>query len=51
VRKEMVIIRTSGYPKLDELALEALKKWKFSLLEGQDEVDQWGEITFKFLLD
>ena len=49
VRETMTIARTSGYPELDRLAVEALKKWKFSALPGGQ--DQWGEITFRFLLN
>ncbi|MBI2118761.1 MAG: TonB family protein [Elusimicrobia bacterium] len=50
VRKNMVIERTSGYPELDRLVLEALKNWKFSSLDKTRE-DQWGTITFRFRLD
>src|SRR3989338_1240748 len=50
VRKNMVIERTSGYPELDRLVLEALKNWKFSSL-AQTLEDQWGTITFRFRLD
>lgn len=45
-----VVERTSGFPELDRLALEALKKWRFSLLSGSDQ-EQWGVITFRFLMD
>lgn len=50
VRTNLLIARTSGYPEMDRLASEALKQWKFTPLSG-DTQDQWGEITFKFLLD
>lgn len=49
VRDNMVLDRSSGYTELDNLAKQALKNWKFSPLAGQD--DQWGVITFRFLLD
>ena len=49
VRDNPVVSRTSGYPDLDKMAIEALKKWKFSSASvGQD---QWGEITFRYLLN
>ena len=50
VLESAVVERTSGYPELDRLCLEALKQWKFSPLPGNDQ-DQWGVITFRFRLD
>lgn len=50
VREQMTIQRTSGYLPLDKLALEALKRWKFSPLVNSDQ-DEWGVITFRFLLE
>jgi TonB family protein len=42
---------TSGYPRLDKLALEALKKWRFVPLQPNvPQVDQWGRVTFRFIL-
>lgn len=41
--------RTSGYGRLDRLALESLKKWKFVPLTVQER--QWGIITFRFILE
>lgn len=49
VRDNAVVERTSGYPELDKLAMTALKQWKFTPLAGND--DQWGVITFRYLLD
>lgn len=50
VRPQTVVERTSGYPELDKLALEAIKKWQFSRL-AQGGEDQWGVVTFRFLLE
>src|SRR5581483_9842163 len=49
VRDGAVVDRTSGYTELDKLAIEALKNWKFAPFAGGQ--DQWGVITFRFLLD
>lgn len=49
VKNNIVIQRTSGYPKLDKTAMEALIKWKFAALpKSQYGKEQWGVITFKF---
>lgn len=44
-----VIERTSGYPELDRLAMDAIKRWKFTRMAGSE--NQWGVITFRFLQD
>lgn len=46
----MVIQRTSGYPELDKSSQRELKKWKFSQIDPK-EGEQWGVITFRFLLE
>ncbi len=43
------IERTSGFGRLDHLAMEALKKWRFAPIKTQEK--EWGVITFRFLLD
>ena len=50
VRSNMRVTKTTGYPDLDKLALEALKQWKFAAFETSDESSQWGIITFTFSL-
>jgi TonB family protein len=51
VRDRMILERTSGYRELDQLSMEALKKWIFAPLDsGSEEADQWGIITFRFRL-
>jgi periplasmic protein TonB len=42
--------RSSGYGRLDRLALEHLKKWRFEAL-ALGEGNQWGIITFRFILE
>ncbi len=46
---KMSVERTSGYPKLDKLCEEAIKKWVFAPLPGSEEA-QWGFVTFRFRL-
>ena len=50
VREQVVVERTSGFPELDKLAMDAIKKWQFSKL-AQGGADQWGVVTFRFLLE
>lgn len=50
VRSNMRVTKTTGYPDLDKLALEALKQWTFASFESADESNQWGIITFTFSL-
>ncbi|HPO52430.1 MAG TPA: TonB family protein [bacterium] len=42
------IIETTGYRKLDAIAEEALKKWKFT--EIDKDIDVWAIVTMKFRL-
>jgi TonB family protein len=49
VLPNMRIERTSGYGRMDRLAMDSLKLWKFAPL-GSDQ-RQWGIITFRFLLE
>ncbi|HTW90597.1 MAG TPA: energy transducer TonB [bacterium] len=42
---------SSGYPDLDEVVVDALRGWVFAPLgSGVTAEDQWGVITFKFML-
>lgn len=50
VREKLYLERTSGYSKLDQLAMESLKKWVFEPLKTTAG-DQWGIITFRYLLE
>jgi len=42
---------SSGYPDLDQVVVDALRGWQFAPLgSGVKSEDQWGMITFKFVL-
>ena len=42
---------SSGYPDLDQVVVDALRGWEFAALSpGVKAEDQWGIITFKFVL-
>jgi TonB family protein len=42
---------SSGYPDLDQVVVDALRGWEFVPLgSGVKTEDQWGVITFKFML-
>src|SRR5262249_18749014 len=44
VNSQIRTTRTTGYPDLDHVAVEAVKKWKFSPAPQ----NSWGIITFQF---
>jgi TonB family protein len=50
IRSTLRIEKSSGYSELDQLAKEALLKWRFSPSNANDESVSWGEITFRFTL-
>ncbi|MBI4375659.1 MAG: energy transducer TonB [Elusimicrobia bacterium] len=51
VKLGAVIRKTSGFPEIDQLALEALKKWKFESIPARpDNPATWGTVTFHFLM-
>jgi TonB family protein len=45
----MRVVNSSGYGRLDKLAVESLKSWRFAPKPGAGV--QWGVITFKFVLE
>lgn len=46
------ITQTTGYPDLDQIASQAMKKWLFEPLSPQEkQIVQWGTITLKFKLE
>lgn len=49
VREKLYLERTSGYSTLDKLAMDALRKWIFEPIKT-GAGDQWGMITFRYLL-
>ncbi len=49
VKEDTIFVaRTSGYPALDELAINALKKWVFVPLPLDQYRDEVGTITMSF---
>ena len=51
VNSDAFVEQTSGYAQLDQLALQALKGWRFAPLPmDAEQKDQWGRVTFKFVL-
>ena len=48
---ELKLKKTSGFDRLDQAALQAVKKWKFqpALKQGQP-IDYWYELPLKFSL-
>jgi TonB family protein len=52
VKDNIYVVRTSGYPVLDKLVMEALRNWKFaSLKEDLYRKEEWGILTFYFSLE
>jgi TonB family protein len=47
VRPNMQVRKTTGNVQLDQLAIEALKQWRFATSDAEGE---WGIITFNFSL-
>jgi TonB family protein len=42
---------SSGYPDLDQVVVDALREWEFAPLgPGVKAEDQWGVVTFRFML-
>ena len=50
VKNVIVVRRTSGYPKLDESAMQALRQWKFVPLGAGENRNEVGQITFNYSL-
>ena len=49
VKNNIMIQRTSGYPRLDKSASQSLLKWRFAPLPREKYgKEQWGIITFRF---
>ncbi|MBA7537124.1 hypothetical protein ES705_29391 [subsurface metagenome] len=52
VKDNIYVVRTSGYPVLDKLVMEALRNWKFASLKGDIYgKEEWGILTFYFSLE
>ena len=51
VKSAPTVESSSGYPDLDQVVVDALRGWEFAALgPGVKSEDQWGVITFKFVL-
>jgi len=51
VKDNIYVVKTSGYPAIDKLVMEALRYWQFSSLKGdQYGKEEWGVLTFYFSL-
>ncbi|MDH5662536.1 MAG: TonB family protein [Elusimicrobiota bacterium] len=49
VKDNIYVVKTSGYPVLDKLVMEALRNWEFaSLKEDLYGKEEWGVLTFYF---
>jgi len=52
VKDNIYVVKTSGYPVLDKLVMEALRNWKFASLKGDIYgKEEWGVLTFYFSLN
>lgn len=49
VLPNMSVEHTSGYGRLDRLAMDSLKQWRFAPISARER--QWGVITFRFVLE
>lgn len=50
VLENMRVEKTSGFGRLDRLAMDSLKNWRFMPVEASAG-NQWGIITFRFILE
>ncbi|MFH1859791.1 MAG: TonB family protein [bacterium] len=51
VNPDAYVDLTSGYTQLDQLALQTLRGWRFAPLSmDAEQKDQWGKVTFRFVL-
>jgi TonB family protein len=48
VRSNIMVARTSGFTSLDQLAVDALRQWRFQPLPEDQMRDELGAITFTF---
>jgi len=52
VDSQIGMVKSSGWPKLDELAIKSMRNYLFEPLPlGVPQIPQWGEITFSFVPD
>jgi TonB family protein len=48
VKAGAVIQKTSGFPEIDQRALEALRRWKFQAIPSNTGPEVWGRVSFRF---
>lgn len=51
VRKNVLVVGTSGYPNWDNIVKNSVLAWKFEALPGDNKTIQSGYITFRFILE
>jgi len=52
VKDNIYVVRTSGYPVMDKLVMDALSHWQFASLVGDlYGKEEWGVLTFYFSLE
>ena len=49
VKSGAVIQKTSGFPEIDRLALQALRRWRFQTVPAKSGAPEvWGRVAFRF---
>lgn len=48
VKPGAVVQKTSGFPEIDALALQAIRQWIFESAANANGADVWGRVTFHF---
>ncbi len=48
VKPGAVVNKTSGFPEIDRLALDALRRWRFESAPADGATEVWGRVTFRF---
>ncbi|MBI4386790.1 MAG: TonB family protein [Elusimicrobia bacterium] len=50
VKGGVLILRTSGFPALDRIAIDAIRQWRFNGVGSEkDATETWGAVKFRFL--
>lgn len=48
VKAGAVILKTSGFPEIDRLGLDALRQWRFEPVLNKSGPEVWGRVSFRF---
>jgi len=48
VKAGAVILKTSGFPEIDRLGLDALRQWRFESVPDKSGPEVWGRVSFRF---